>query len=177
MLTGESVPQMKVCVKHLLRCPLLQPRKVKNIQATVVVVNANESPCVNAHPGNLVCLLSTPYQWLMFSGKWETECLFCLAVSPAFEPELQCGHGIALLRIPPSLDSFGWVEVGGTSVKHFKTLHLPSFCASEWLKNDKVVLTEPPLLNSLCQGWTSPLKPEFPQEPGYKSQTEWHVRV
>lgn len=74
-------------------------------------------------------------------------------MSPPVGSEL-CRAGMASPSYAfPSLDSFGWVEVGGgTSVKHFKTLNLPPFCVSGWLKNDKVMLAEPPLLNSVCQG-------------------------
>lgn len=41
MLTGESVPQMKVCVKCPLCCPFVATWKSKNTQATAAFASAN----------------------------------------------------------------------------------------------------------------------------------------
>lgn len=133
--------------------PLLQPGRakiLKPLQHLRVQINLFVRMLAQA-TWSVCCQLPISDWWSLVNEK--QKCLFCLAVSPAFGSELRHVGMASPSYTFPSLDSCGWVEVGGgTSVKHFKTLNIPSFCASGWLKNAKVMLAEPPLLNSACQG-------------------------
>lgn len=98
MLTGESVPQMKVCEMSPVLFPWCNLEKGKTFQ-----------PLQNLGVGIHVCVLMLPQAtwcvWCLLPGSdgWclvneKQKCLFCLALTPAFGAEL-LEHGITFPHI------------------------------------------------------------------------------